>query len=99
MGPRLHLRIGFDAIMGCNRNIFLSEALVHHLQLIAKTKANLITKLDQSTLWRQGWKKSLDLGIGGDLVYPWDLLSAEIQKAHIKLRRVLDECIWALNKT
>ena len=50
--------------MGCNRNIFLSEALVHHLQLIAKTKANLITKLDQSTLWRQGWKKSLDLGIG-----------------------------------
>ena len=35
----------------------------------------------------------------GDLVYPWDLLSAEIQKAHIKLRRVLDERIWELNKT
>ena len=62
--------------MGCNRNIFLSEALVHHLQMIAKTIANLIAKLEKSTLWRLGYKKSLALGIGGDLVYPWDLLSA-----------------------
>jgi hypothetical protein len=64
VGDGTQVRIKVDAIMGCNRNVFLPRALVHHLQEVGRTTLNLINKPLETTLWKQGWLSSIDLGLG-----------------------------------
>jgi hypothetical protein len=74
------VRIGVDAIMGCNRDIFLLGALVQHLCVIGRTPLNLINKPMETTLWKQYWLSSTDLGLDGDFVRYWELFVLELQR-------------------
>ena len=63
VGNGSQVRIGEYSIMGCGRDIFFLEGLVHHLYLIGKVTLNLIDKLVETTLQCQGWLREGDLGL------------------------------------
>jgi hypothetical protein len=46
--------------------------LIQHLQVIDKYTLNLIDNLNDTSLWSQGWRKAVDLGLGGNLAERWD---------------------------
>jgi hypothetical protein len=52
----------------------------------------------ETTMWKQGWLSSADLGLDGELVRHWELFVAELHRAHIRLCENFDELIWGFNK-
>jgi hypothetical protein len=44
VGMGTHVRVGVDSIMGCDRRVFLSNVLIHHLHLIGKATLNIVNK-------------------------------------------------------
>ena len=67
VGDRSQVRVGVDAIMGHGRDIFFPHEIIQHLQVIDICTHNLIENPNDTSLWSQGWRKTLDLGLGGNL--------------------------------
>jgi len=54
VGDGTKIRVGEDSIMGCLRNIFLPDEIIHHPEVIGKCTLNLIDNLEDTSLWSQG---------------------------------------------
>jgi hypothetical protein len=54
-GEGYQVRKRFDAIMGCNHEIFILGSLVQYLRVYEKLTLNMVNKLEETTLWNKGW--------------------------------------------
>jgi hypothetical protein len=64
--------VSFDAIMGCDRGIFLYEELIYNFQMIGKASLNSMSNPTISTIWSQGWLSVVDLNLTGEWVIDWN---------------------------
>jgi hypothetical protein len=97
VGIGTQVRVGVDAIMGCDKRVFLSEALIHHLHLIGKATLNIVNKPRATTLWVQGWLSVEEINVVGDMVVEWKNYIFTLHRAHVRLTQAKDELIWGGN--
>jgi len=65
LGGGSQVRIGVDALMCFNHDTFLLGDLVQYMRENEKLTLNLVNKPEETTLWKQGWLNSVDLGLDG----------------------------------
>jgi hypothetical protein len=63
---------GGNVIMDCGRDIFLCEKIIQHLHVMGRCTLNLMDKLDNISMWSQGWREAINLGLEGNLAQRWD---------------------------
>jgi len=66
VGHGSQVRVGEDAIMGLVRDIFLPDEIIHDLKVTRICTLNLIDILDETSLWSQGSRKEVDVGLDGN---------------------------------
>lgn len=54
IGNGLQVRVGADAIMDCDRRVFIFEELIQYFFSIGKDTLNLMAMLACTTIWSQG---------------------------------------------
>ena len=73
------------------------EIYFYHLQLVGRVTLKGVSGPDKTTLWRQGWARAMDLGIGSELAQVWDKFTSKLTRSHIRLGDCEDKLVWILN--
>lgn len=92
------VKIGLDVVMSCNRNILLLKDLVTLLRETSKKTLNLINKPKETSLWRQSWMSSSDVGLEGEFARIWELFVFELHTSHVKLCEMINSYGDSINK-
>jgi hypothetical protein len=75
VGDGSKVKVGGNAIMRCDRDIFLLEKNIQHLQVISICTLNLIDIAHDTSLRLD---KGVDLGLKGNLARRWDHFLAKL---------------------
>lgn len=81
------MRLGLDAIVGCNEVIFLFEEVIHFLQLRGICTLEKINNPETTSFWTQGWLSTKVVGLDENMRDQWDIFIMELNKAHIRIKK------------
>jgi hypothetical protein len=97
VGNGTQVRVRVDAIMGCDRRIFIPADLILHFHFVGKSTLNKLVSPTTTSIWSQGWMLVDDLHLLANWVVDWHNYVDALRKAHIKLGHVEDEIFWGHN--
>ena len=74
--------MGADAIICCNKNIYLLEVIINDLRVNGKLTLNQVENPKETTLWRHDWLSADNIVLEDHLDSTWDLFLSELHKYH-----------------
>jgi len=97
VGNGSRVRVGIDAIMGCDRSILHHEELIYNFQIIGKVSLNSMSNPTISTISSQGWFNFFYLNLTSEWASDCNNYIATLQRVHIRFGPLEDELIWGIN--
>jgi hypothetical protein len=94
VGSGRKVRIGFDVIVGCGDNIFLSDNLVDHLCEWGIYALNHIGDITLSSILHQHWLTTEYLGMTNNWEEEWSQYTIKLRQVDVHIIEAKDDLVW-----
>ena len=72
----IQVRVGVDAILGCNDDVFLTLGIVQHLKDRGLCMLKKICNPNRRLIWNQVWMNAKEVSLVGNNGVLWDIFVA-----------------------